>query len=203
MEMLVSVGVLGLILTSVGLVQMRGESSSKAMRARDIAESRARRALDRVAAEMTGVGRSLVFPDPSTSFGASTLTYQRPTGVNAAGVTVWGTQSKLELRLDPREIDNGIDDDHDGLVDERELVLTRDFGTPNARTIVLCRNIPKYMPGEVPNGLDDNGNGVVDEAGFNVRRVGDLLTIRLAVQQPFSGNQVATAVIDTAIVLHN
>ncbi len=160
--------------------------------------------LDRIADELTGVGRSLIFPDPSSNFGTSILTYQRASGVTNAGLVTWDTPSRLELQLDPAELDNGLDDDGDGLVDERQLVFTRNFGMANAQTIVLCTGIPKLAPGELPNNvIDDNGNGVVDEAGFNIQRTGDLLTLRLTVQQPYSGNRIATVSLETSIVLHN
>ena len=69
---------------------------------------------------------------------------------------------------------------------------------------VLCTGIPELAPGETANNnLDDDGNGVTDEAGFNVRRVGDLLTVRLCVQAPFAGNQVTTTRLQTSVVLHN
>jgi prepilin-type N-terminal cleavage/methylation domain-containing protein len=203
-ELLLSIGVMGIILTALAQVQMRSSAQAKSMQAREVAEGRARKALDRIAEEMSGVGRSLIFPDPSTPLGTSAMTYQRATGVTAAGVVTWGTPSRLELQLDPRELDNGRDDDSDGLVDEQRLVLTRNFGLANAQSVVLCTDIPKFAPGEVGgNAIDDNGNGVVDEAGFNIQRIGDLLTIRLTAQQPYSGNRVATVSLETSIVLHN
>ena len=202
-ELLLSAAVMGLVLTALAQVQMRSSVEAKSMQAREVAAGRARRALDRVVDEMTGVGRSLIFPDPSSAFGTSVATYQKATGVSIAGVVQWSTPSRLELRLDPREADNGIDDDGDGLVDEQQLVLTRNFGLPNAQQVVLCSNVPKLAPGELLNGIDDNGNGVVDEAGFNIQRVGDLLTIRLTVQQPYSGNRVATVTLETSVTLHN
>jgi prepilin-type N-terminal cleavage/methylation domain-containing protein len=203
LELLLSAAVMGLVLTALAQVQMRSSVESKSMQAREIAAGRARRALDRVAEELTGVGRSLIFPDPSSGFGVSALTYQKATGINAAGVVQWSTPSRLELRIDPGELDNGIDDNGNGLIDEQQLILTRDFGLPTAQQIVLCSNIPKLAPGELVNGVDDNGNGVIDEAGFNVQRIADLLTIRLTVQQPYSGNRVATISMETSVTLHN
>jgi hypothetical protein len=118
-------------------------------------------------------------------------------------VVSWDLPSSLSLELDTGEIDNGLDDDGDGLIDERRLVLTRNVGGPNTITTVLCNGIPELAEGEVANGLDDNGNGVVDEAGFNVRKVGDLLTVRLTVQAPAGGGQIITSTLSTSIVLHN
>ncbi|MFN0006575.1 MAG: prepilin-type N-terminal cleavage/methylation domain-containing protein [Planctomycetota bacterium] len=202
-EMAVSLAVLGLLLGLVAMIQERGNNASEEALARASAEARLRRALDRVAADLTGIGRTLLFPDPTTPFGSSTATFQHPSGVSGTGAVLWDTPSRIEILLDPRETDNGIDDDGDGLADERRLVRTVNVGTGSQRSTTLCNGIPELMGGETVNGLDDNGNGITDEAGFNIRRTGDLLTVRLSVQQAFGDGQVATATMETSIVLHN
>jgi len=202
-ELAVSVTILALLFGLVGMIQMRGNDASEESLARASTEARVRRAIDRVAEHLTGVGRTLLFPDPTTAFGSSTATFQHPTGVSGAGIVLWDTPSRIELLIDPRETDNGVDDDGDGLVDERRLVWTINVGTGNQRSTTLCNGIPELMAGETINALDDNGNGVLDEAGFNIRRVGDLLTVRLSVQQAFGEGQMATSTMETSIVLHN
>jgi prepilin-type N-terminal cleavage/methylation domain-containing protein len=202
-EMLVSVAVLAFVLGVMALVQMRTQAASREALGKTLSEMKARRALDRVVTELTGVAHSLVFPDPTSNLGTSTLTYQHPTGVDAVGNVTFDVPSRLDLQLVPGEVDNGLDDDGDGLIDDRRLVLTRNFGTPNAKSVVLCTGIPRYLEGEVANGLDDNNNGLIDEPGFNVFRVGDLLTIRLTVQVPLGGGRLDTTTVQTSITLHN
>lgn len=201
--MLISVAILAFVLGVMALVQTRSQAASRETMAKTMSEMRARRALDRVVAELTGVSHSLLFPDPTSNLGTSTLTYQHPTGVDAVGNVTFDVPSRLELQLAPGEIDNGIDDDNNGLVDDRRLVLTRNYGTLNAQSVVLCSGIPRYLEGEVANGLDDNGNGLVDEPGFNVIRVGDLMTIRLTVQVPLGGGQIDSTTVQTSITLRN
>ena len=202
-EMAVSVAVLGLLFGIIGVIQMRGNDASEEGLARASSEMRVRRALDQVADHLTGVGRTLLFPDPTTNFGSAVATFQHPTGVSGAGIVLWDVPSRIEILVDTNEIDNGADDDGDGLVDERRLVFTRSVGTAAQQSVTLCHGIPELMPGETVNALDDNGNGILDEAGFNIRRVGDLLTVRLCVQQAFGEGQVATSSMETSIVLHN
>lgn len=202
-EMLISVTVLAFVLGVMALVQQRSQATSRATFGKTVSEMRARRALDRVVSELTGAAHSFIFPDPTSNLGTSTLTYQHPTGVDGAGNVTWDVPSRLELQLAPGEVDNGIDDDSDGLIDERRLVLTRNFGTLNAQSVVLCNGIPRFLEGEVPNLLDDNGNGLIDEPGFNVSRVGDLLTIRLTVQVPLGGGRVDMTTVQTSITLRN
>jgi prepilin-type N-terminal cleavage/methylation domain-containing protein len=203
LELVIATALLSLVLGAVGLVQMRARDASRAGMGREQVETHCRRTLDRVAEELQGVGHSLLFPDPSTSLGTGSITYQHPTGLSGLGVVTWDTPSSLALQLEPAETDNGIDDDGDGLVDERRLVLTQNVGAPNAVSTVLCGGIAELGEGETANGLDDNGNGVIDEAGFNVRKVGDLLTIRLTVQGLCGEGQIATTALQTSVVLHN
>ena len=203
LELVIATVLLSLMLGTMGLVQMRARDASRAGMEREQIETSCRRTLDRVADELQGVAHSLLFPDPSTNLGTATITYQHPTGVSAAGLVSWDTPSSLALELDTGEADNGLDDDNDGLVDERRLVLTRNVGGPGTVMTVLCGGIPELGEDEVANGLDDNGNGVVDEAGFNVRKVGDLLTVRLTVQAGSDAGQIITSTLATSIVLHN
>jgi type II secretory pathway pseudopilin PulG len=203
LELVIAAALMSLVLGAMGLVQMRTRDAARVGMVREQVESLCRRTLDRVAEELQGVGHSLLFPDPSTSLGTSTITYQHSTGVSATGVVSWDTQSTLSLQLTPGEIDNGIDDDGDGLIDERQLVLTRGVGTAHPVSTVICTGIPELGAGESSNGVDDNGNGVIDEAGFNVRKVGDLLTVRLTVQSPNGSGQVISCSLETSIVLRN
>jgi len=203
LELVIATALLSLVLGAVGLVQMRTRDASRAGLGREQVETSARRALDRVVEELQGVGHSLLFPNPSTNLGASSITYQHPTGVSVLGVLTWDSQSSLALQFDPAEADNGLDDDSDGLIDERQLVLTRNVGVAGTLATVICSGIPELGDGETANGLDDNGNGVIDEAGFNVRKVGDLLTVRLTVQGQCGEGVIATSALQTSVVLHN
>jgi hypothetical protein len=64
--------------------------------------------------------------------------------------------------------------------------------------------VPEAAPGEVPlNGLDDNGNGVEDERGFNVHRVGDVLTLRLWIEMPESGGKTSVRQNQATVRLRN
>ncbi len=202
-ELVIAAAALSLLLGAMGVVQMRSRDASRVSVAQEEIESECRRNLDRVAEELEGVGHSLLFPDPSTSFGTSSLTYQHPSNVSNAGVVTWDSPRHLQLQLAAGEIDNGLDDNGDGLVDERALVLTRDFGTVNARSVTICSGIPELAGGETVNAIDDNGNGLVDEAGFNINRIGDLLTVRLTLEKPMGKGQIASSTLQTSIALHN
>jgi len=203
-ELVIAVAALAVVVGAVSTFQARTRDHSQAWLAREKVESNARRALDRIAGELTGVGLSMLDPDPVGNLGASTLTFSRPDSVSNAGVIVWANPSTLALELEPGELDDGDDDDGDGLIDERRLVLTRDVGTPQQASVVLCTGIGEFLEGEVGDGVaDDNGNGLVDEEGFNVQRTGDLLTMRLTVQAGAGAGQVIQATVETCLVLRN
>lgn len=202
-ELVVSVSIMGLLVGSMGVFQARSREHTDSILVRERVETQARRALTRVVDELRGVGFSLLVPDPTSSLGASTLTFQKPVDVTAGGAVVWGSASRLELELEPGETDDGSDEDGDGLVDERRLVLTRGIGTAGERSIVLCTDIPELAEDEAPNGADDDGDGLVDEPGFSIRRVGDLLTIRLTVLAPMAGRDPVASSLETSVVLRN
>lgn len=202
-EVILTVATLAMVFSAVGLFQSRSQDQTRTSLARDHAETLARRTIDRVAEELRGVGLTLLNPDPTSALGTSTITYQKPAGVNGSGAILWGNPSRLQLQLDPGESDDGLDEDGDGLVDERRLVLVRDVATPDEATVVLCNGLAELGDGELSNGLDDDGDGLVDEAGFAVRRVGDLLTIQVTALAPDGEGEPAVSAIVTHVVLRN
>jgi prepilin-type N-terminal cleavage/methylation domain-containing protein len=202
-ELSISLTVLALLLSAVAIVQMHGQKATSAIRTQSDLERRANRALLVVTRELTGLGVHTLAPDPTTSLGTDTVTFQRPDSVTAAGDVIWAAPTVLALLMDEGEADNGVDDDGDGLVDERRLSITRDVGTLQQKTTVLCHGVSAWMQGELPNGLDDNGNGVVDERGFSLRRVGDLMSVRLALVATAESGETVTWTSATALVIHN
>ncbi len=203
-EMSVAVAVLGVVLGAVGMFQMLGNDQTEALIERSALDSRAQRALNRIVGELTGVGQSLLVPDPNSALGTASLSYRHPVGVDAAGTLSWGPPSQLLFEADPRDPDNGLDDDSDGLVDECQLVLLRVTGPsgPATRT-VLCTDVAPTAGSEAINGLDDDADGIVDESGFHVRRTGDLLIIHLSVLEARRKGEPLRADLGACVVLRN
>ena len=202
-ELTIAVAILGLIMGAVMSFQLRSEEATGDSLGRAETQELARRVLDVAARELNGVGRSQVAPDPSSSSGADSLTFQKPMSVTNTGAIVWSTTSRLQLLIDDGEADNAADDDGDGLVDERRLVLTKNVGLANETDTTIAHGLADFAPGETANAADDNGNGVSDERGFNVQRTGDLLTLRVWLQRRLSTGEIITVAMDTALVLHN
>jgi len=203
LELVLAACIFGLLLGGVTYFQSKASSHSREISARSRAETQARRAVERVLDELSGISSALLVPDPIGALGSDQLTFQKPATVSNAGVVAWSTPDRLALALDDGETDNGLDDDGDGLVDERKLVLTRAAGAANQQVVTLCHGIAAWYPGETGNGVDDNANGATDERGFNVQRIGDLLHVRVCVQVAAGAGEVADWTVDTAMRLRN
>lgn len=202
-ELAISISVMVMIMGAVGMFQLRAQKAARAIQTISDVERRADRTMLAVTHELSGLGVHTLVPDPLTNLGSDTLTFQTPLSVSAAGVVTWKEPTRIELDMDDGELDNGLDDDGDGLIDERRLVVTHDVGGPGEKSVVICHGVAKWLEGESGNNLDDNGNGVIDEHGFNVQRVGDLLQVRLTVQGVGEAHTVVVWTATSAMVVHN
>lgn len=210
-EVLISLGVLASLL----LISLRvGTSSSSAYRQATTGaqlSAEAKLTVDRVAMELQMASVGTFFPDLDAGgvTNTSSLTFQQLVDIVGAapvyGGPTPGEVMQLDLRLSAGEVDDGLDNDGDGLVDERSLVLVRDLGAASELEVTLCANVTERLEGEggLPDGEDDNGNGLVDEAGFDIARNGDVLTIRLSVAGTDFRGQTMVRTAETAVRLRN
>jgi Tfp pilus assembly protein PilW len=199
-EALIAGALLLLLLSSAVLAARGGMGAFRATQGTSDVETRARRALDRVVAELLSTGGGELLPNPTDVFGTSSLQFRKAIGFTGAAPQ-WGPLLSLAFEYAPEELDDGLDNDGNGLVDDGQLVLTRDVGG-NEQRLVLCSGVSELLEGEQANGADDNGNGVTDEAGFNVRRVGDVLYVRLSAEEVLENNTVVRT-LETAVRLRN
>lgn len=201
-EVAISFALLGTFLSTVLLVLFTGTRAGRGAIACRSLEQASRRALERMASELTEAGTSVLAPDPTSPFGCASLTFQRVVGLDGDLAVTWSMPVRLALRLEHGELDDGTDDDGDGLVDEHELIFTADPGGARERSVVWQRGVREYLEGEEPNGVDDNGNGLVDERGLCFERVGARLTIRLTLLGADEGNGIKRTV-ETTLRLRN
>jgi hypothetical protein len=201
-ELMVSVTILGVMMYSLALVVSRGRAAYRSAEANANIESQLRRTIDRIAHELTGIGEDVIFPDPIGDYGTDTLSFQKAEGVTDGDVD-WGPVSQLAFVYEKGEVDDGIDNNGNGLIDEGILQLTRDLGGADEVTTALCRNVSELMEGEVLNGADDNGNGTFDERGFSIQRVGDSLEIRLMLLAVDGDGRLISRVVSTTVGLRN
>jgi len=201
-EVIVAAAILVLMMTGLGLITNTSQSAYRSTMLVASADVRARRALTRIASELSSVGGSVIAPDPTSVFGTDTIQYQRATGV-VGGAVAWSPTAQLGFEYAPGEANDGVDNDGDGVIDNGVVVLTLNLGMANQQRVVLCNGVSELADGEVLNGVDDNGNGVADESGLSIQRVGDVMIIRLCLEQRDDGNGTIVRTQQTSVRLRN
>jgi hypothetical protein len=201
-EVAITVGLLGVVFAATGLVSRSTSDLANWSGEKGRTETRAKRTLDRVVEELAMAGRGMLDPDPAAPGWTEDLEFQCATGV-AGGVAVWGPLTGLLWEREPAELDDGQDNDGDGLVDEGRVVLVSNVGMGNERRVVLCNGVAEFAEGETAAVGDENGNGFEDERGFSMQRDGELLTVLLSLQEQVESGQVLTASVRTSIRLRN
>jgi prepilin-type N-terminal cleavage/methylation domain-containing protein len=206
-EVVLAATLFAVLFSSAILAARGGAGAFRATQGQSDVEVRARRALDRVVLELMSTGGSTLLATPlsdsgapESDFGAFDFQFRQAIGVNGTA-PLWGPTVSLAHEYAPEEADDGVDNDGNGLIDDGVLALTRDVGgTPHR--VILCRGVRELLDGESADGDDDNGNGVIDEGGFNVHRVGDVLFVRLSLEEPVEGGTLVRT-LETALRLRN
>jgi prepilin-type N-terminal cleavage/methylation domain-containing protein len=166
-------------------------------------ESKARRAVERVAEVVASSSPETfdVVPIPTQSL--RELSFRTSVGF-AGGAVQWGDPWRVGFEYAAGELDDGIDNDGNGVADDGVLVLTRDAGLATASRLVLAGGVREDGVGEIgANGLDDDGDGVVDEGGFSIDLEGDVLTIRLALEGRDPEGRPISRTAETSVRLRN
>ena len=201
-EAMITLAILGMVGSMAIMTITDGNSTFGTTNGSAEIEARVRRGIDRVTAELLTVGDGQLNPDPTGNFGSSDMLFRQAVGLTGTAID-WSNQHRLAFEYDTNELDDGADNDGDGLIDEGNLVLTRNDGLANEMRIILVKGVAEFIEGELANGVDDNGNGVVDEAGFNIHRVGDVLEVRLTVQSSLGQGTTLTRTLETSTRLRN
>lgn len=206
-EAIVAAAITAVILGTITRAAISGQKSTKQSMIATELETQARDVVDRIAEELVSARTTGLNPSPTGQFGSSTLTYQKCTGY-AGGVAVFGTNQRIRWLIEPTEINNGIDDDRDGLIDEGMVEFTRDLGAGTQRIVRWARQVREYLARENPNVVDDNANGLIDEQGLSFSLTGRILTIRLTLQGigpkgDGAKGRILTRTVETSVRLRN
>lgn len=178
LEMSIAMVVMAVVFLTLGLTSQKATDAIEEKTRAEEVTGRLHRSLDRIIDPLAELERNDL---PPLEAGTSEFQYHLPTGYEA-GIQ-WDVDQELALEYDPAELADGIDNDGDGLIDECQIVRTRDPGGANELRVVICKDVAEYLEGEIPNGFDDNGNDLDDERGFVVDVQGDVLTIRLTIER--------------------
>ena len=202
LEMVIVMSLLLILMAAGAMTAKHGNAAFRRNAANNSLDSKSARTLQRIVAAVRGASNGSLVPSPDPPFGSATLDFQHAVGY-AAGAVVWGPTIRVALELAPGEVDNGVDDNGDGLIDEGIVVRVENPGELNERRIVLARGVREFLEGETPNGLDDNGNGLIDERGLSFDESRNLLTVWLSVERTGSEGEIMTRTLQTAIALRN
>lgn len=185
-ETVVSMTLMTVIVGGVVSSTARGMAAVRTSTASAEITARSGRAMTRILQEVEALGATSLSPDLITGAGLpieSSPSIQFRSGDNwQAGNIVWSTDTRVRFQTDSNELENGVDDDGDGLIDEGAVVLTLDVGGAEERNVTIATGVRGYLDGEILNGLDDNGNGVADERGLVFTRVNNVLSIELTME---------------------
>lgn len=201
-EVTIAISLLATIVMAVALSTQSASDTYQTEGLRATVDTRAHHVLDLVARELAEAERGTLTPDPLPALAGSTLTYRKSTGFAAGGAT-FGPWMRFALELEPGEVVDGLDNNGNGLADERMVAWTRNVGAFDEQRVVIAHRIPALLEGEVANGADDNGNGLDDEPGlvFSIDR--DVLTVQLSVTQRDSQGRTFTKTVRTSTRVRN
>ncbi len=200
-ESLIAVTFLAVMFLAVAQVSSRASDAFDEGSAEHTLSTGTHRALERISRALDFADDSMVAGVPAWPAEIDAVVFQTPVSF-AGGVAQWQTVD-LFLELDAGELDDGVDNDGDGLVDERRLVLVEAQGQPDERRIVLANGVAELLEGELANGMDDNGNGLVDEAGLSFSSEGNVIFVRLTCQRRDEGGRLLQTTAETAVRPYN
>lgn len=202
-ETMIAATILAIVLSAIGLTVLRGKENFRQGISVTVIEARAQRLLNRMVEELRYAGRDSVPVQPLLPSGSSDLEFRVCDGYGGAA-TLWSNRMRLARLPDPRDPQDGIDNDGDGVVDEGQVVLTRNLGEFDEIDVVLGSGVRRFLEGEDANVLDDNGNGMVDEPGLSFLSDGlGTLTIRLSLEARDPRGQPLVRTVQTTVSMRN
>jgi len=165
-------------------------------------DARLRRTLARVTDELLPSGAAVLTPAAVKPAGSTTLTYRRSEGA-VNGTIRWGAPQRLAFAYETGEIDDGLDNNRNGLVDEGVVVWTRDVGSPDEVSVILCHDVSEFAEGEVENDADDDGDGLVDERGFSFERTSSHVHVHLTLARLDAQRRLLTRALEVTLQPRN
>ncbi len=202
-ETMIATTVLAIVLGAVGLTVLHGKENFRQGVSVAVLEARAQRILDRIVEELRYAGRNSLPIVPDLPSGSSSIEFRVCEGYDGAA-TIWSNRMSLARVPDPRDPEDGIDNDNDGVVDEGQIILTRNLGEFDELDVVIGSGVRRLLEGEVANVADDNGNGLTDEPGLSFLFEGtSSLTIRLSLEAVDPRGQPLVRTVQTSVNLRN
>jgi len=182
-ELAVSLVLISVMMGGLMLVSRSITTSVRAGTASAALEAEGEAAMRRIADMLREAADDTVTPRPAAPISTFQVDYQRADAWTIKGMQ-WQPLERIRLELRPGELDNGVDDNGNGVVDERRVTWITDPGAPTQRVQTVCHWVRELLEGELANGADDNGNGLIDEAGLCIVFEGSGAIVRLTLERP-------------------
>jgi hypothetical protein len=179
-ETTISLTLVIMVLWSFTMSSFTASNSYREGQASETLSMQAHRTIEFITKELVAAQRGMI-PDSDPLFGSSAVTYRQCVGANGL-VLQWGPLRSIALQLEAGEVNDGLDNNQNGLIDEQALVWTESVGLPEQRQTLKAHWIREFLEGEIPNGADDNGNGLIDERGLTIETNGDVLDVQLTLE---------------------
>lgn len=170
---------------ALGVAAIVTRSSQDALKTSTLAarmDGEGRRAMQRIKELLRGAGANAITPRVAAPFGTDRVEFRRAVRIED-GAPVWGPLESLSFQYVNGELDDGLDNDGNGLVDEGRVVWVPDVLAAERQEVVLASYVPDLFEGETENVLDDNENGLIDERGLCFDFDGPIVNVRLTLQE--------------------
>lgn len=201
LQIAVASGIAVVGLGVAGAALSRAQTTSRDSAVRTSLDRRRAQGVDAVIEALQDASASSIATDLAATAAASAVTLRTKVGFESDAPTYSATTT-IEWVIDPRETDNGLDDDKDGLIDEG--FVRRTVGTGGtARSDVLVRDVCRRLEGETANTRDDNGNGAVDERGLLFVRSGGRIRVWLSVAAKMPDGAIAVRTMGGSVDVSN
>ena len=200
-EVLISISMLVIMIGTVGLTVRSGSRAFRTGQTVANLDANTRRFVDRICERLQTTSRAEATPTPETPFSSTVVDYQSAATVGFG--LGWGDLERIELRVSPGDADDGVDNDGNGLIDERQVIWTINPGLADESEQVLCSRVAEFLEGELENGLDDNDNGLIDEGGLSFDFGDNSVTVRLTCQARDPGGFLIESTVQRTIAFRN
>jgi prepilin-type N-terminal cleavage/methylation domain-containing protein len=192
-ELMISVTILGGIFLAIASASSSAADAYDQSRVRGRVVAKANQVLDRIANEFVEADGANISP-ALPGIGATAITYQVSDGAGG-----FGPDRTIRFQMDVGELDDGIDNNADGRIDEAVILWIEDEGGANERSAVWCHNVRSLMANETANFIDDNGNLLTDERGLIFQRTGDVISIQLTLEEIDEDGRPITKTVQTSV----
>lgn len=206
-EMLITLVLLAVVLTGVFQASERGMSLFRTTSVQGDVNGRTARLAARITKELLAADEAslmpnLVPPAVGPDMGSDSLEFRAAESF-AGGLVLLSAPRRIAWEVETGELENDLDDDGDGLVDEGQVVLTLDVGLPEERRVVLASGVRGRLEGSPPNAVDDDGNGLTDERGLCFTRQGDAIVVWVSLERAGEGGAPVVRTQQFSVLLRN